>query len=162
MTKTISLENFQAIHTMIQQDLATSRQLLALLKRESEATQTRSYGDMSQIVTEKAPLLDALKQNAQQRSQWLRALNYPADESNWTKLLQTLNSEEIQQQWQDIKHTIEKCQFINSINGKLINRGVKSHERLLQVMRGQTEQAGIYDARGGKHAATYSGTVAKA
>lgn len=162
MSRAINPEKFRDIHAMIEQDLATSRQLLALLKKESESTQARDYNSMSQILKEKTPLLESLKNNAQRRSDWLTSLNCTPDESNWLKLLQSLNNLEIQHQWKDIKNTIEHCQQINNVNGKLISRGVKSHERLLQVMCGKTGQADVYDAKGSKHTTTYSGTVAKA
>ncbi len=162
MSRAIEPEKFQDIHNMIEQDLATSRQLLALLKQESESTQARDYVSMSRLLKEKTPLLEQLKLNAQQRSNWLTSLNCTPNESNWTKLLQSLNNMDIQKQWQDVKNTIEHCQNINNVNGKLISRGVKSHERLLQVMCGKTQQADIYDAKGSKHSTTYSGTVAKA
>lgn len=150
------------IHAMIQQDLATSRQLLALLEKESDSTQARDYALMSQLLKEKTPLLEQLKINAQQRSNWLSSLNCTPDENNWNKLLQSLNNTDIEKQWKNVKDTIEHCQKINNVNGKLISRGNQSHERLLQIMRGKTQQADIYDARGSKHSTSFSGTVTQA
>jgi len=150
------------IHSMIQQDLATSRQLLAILEKENNSTQARDYVNMSQLLKEKTPLLEQLRINAQQRSNWLSSLNCTPNENNWNKLLQSLNSEDIQKQWDSVKDTIEHCQKINNVNGKLISRGAKSHERLLQLMCGKTQQADIYDARGSKHSTSFSGTLTQA
>jgi len=158
----MNAKKLRDIHAMIQQDLATSRQLLALLEQENSSTQERDYVNMSQLLKEKAPLLEQLKVNAQQRSDWLLSLDCTPNEDNWKKLLQSLNNSEIQQQWQDIKNTIEHCQKINNVNGKLISRGALSHERLLHLMRGNTHQADIYDARGSKHSTGLSGTVTQA
>lgn len=150
------------IHAMIQQDLATSRQLLALLEQEKDSTQSRNYASMSQLLKEKAPLLERLKLNAQQRSAWLASLECTPDEQNWKKLLQSLGNPSLQEQWQDVKNTIERCQEINNVNGKLISRGAQTHERLLHLMRGNSQQADIYDARGSKHSTGFSGTLTQA
>lgn len=158
----MNAKELHEIHNMIQQDLATSRQLLALLEKESDSTQSRDYLSMSQLLKEKTPLLEQLKLNAQQRSSWLSSLQCTPNEENWNKLLHSLKQPEIQQQWQEVKNTIEHCQEINNVNGKLISRGVKSHEHLLQLMRGNTQQADTYDARGSKHATSFSGTFTQA
>jgi len=150
------------IHTMIQQDLATSRQLLALLEQEKGSTQARDYASMSQLLKEKAPLLEQLKLNAQQRSTWLSELECTPNEDNWNKLLQSLNNNDLEKQWKDVKNTIQHCQDINNVNGKLISRGAQSHERLLHLMRGNTQQTDIYNASGGKCSTGFSGTVTQA
>jgi flagellar biosynthesis/type III secretory pathway chaperone len=96
------------IHNMMQQDLATSRQLLALLEKESDSTQARDYASMSQLLKDKKPLLEQLKINAQQRSSWLSSLNCTPNEKNWNKLLQSLNSEDIQKQWNSVRNNTVK------------------------------------------------------
>lgn len=150
------------IHELIQHDLATSRQLLALLQKENELTTKRDFGLMAQLLKEKQPLIEELKLNAQQRSAWLVSLNYQPIEKNWGELLESLNQLDLKKQWDDVKETIEYCQNINDLNGKLINRGLSSHERLLQLMRGNTQQADTYNAYGTKHTTSFSGTVTQA
>lgn len=152
----------QTIHTMIEQDLATSRQLLALLERETDSTQARDYGAMSELLKEKTPLLDNLKKNAQIRSQLLLSANQAANEENWSLLLDSFNDQAVKESWQAMQTTISQCKEINNINGKLINRGVQSHNKLLQLMRGNTQQADIYDAKGSKRTSSYSGMLTHA
>jgi flagella synthesis protein FlgN len=150
------------IQRMITQDLATSRQLLALLEQEKSSTQSRDYVAMAQLLKDKTPLLEQLKQNAAVRSKWLASLNRAANEENWSALLATLSNSELQTQWHEVKNTIEHCQKINNINGKLINRGVTSHSRLLQIMRGNNQQTDLYDAKGSKHSTYSSASVSHA
>lgn len=150
------------VHAMIEQDLATSRQLLALLERETDSTQARDYKAMSELLKEKTPLLDGLKKNAQMRSKLLLSSNQAANEKNWSLLLDSFNNDSVKQTWQEVKTTIEHCKSINNVNGKLINRGIQSHNKLLQLMRGNTLQADIYDAKGTKRSNNYSGMLTQA
>ena len=150
------------VHAMIEQDLATSRQLLALLERETDSTQARDYQAMSELLKEKTPLLDGLKKNAQMRSKLLLSSNQAANEKNWSLLLDSFNNDSVKQTWQEVKTTIEHCKSINNVNGKLINRGIQSHNKLLQLMRGNTLQADIYDAKGTKRSNNYSGMLTQA
>jgi flagella synthesis protein FlgN len=150
------------VHAMIEQDLATSRQLLALLERETDSTEARDYKAMSELLKEKTPLLDGLKKNAQMRSKLLLSSNQAANEKNWSLLLDSFNNDSVKQTWQEVKTTIEHCKSINNVNGKLINRGIQSHNKLLQLMRGNTLQADIYDAKGTKRSNNYSGMLTQA
>ena len=150
------------IHAMIEQDLATSRQLLALLEKETDSTQARDYAAMSELLKQKTPLLDGLKKNAQIRSKLLLSTNQAASEKNWSLLLESFNDDSVKQTWREVKTTIEHCKVINNVNGKLINRGVQSHMALLQIMRGNTAQADIYDAKGTKRSTNYSGRLTQA
>ena len=150
------------IHAMIEQDLATSRQLLALLEKETDSTQARDYAAMSELLKQKTPLLDGLKKNAQIRSKLLLSTNQAANEKNWSLLLESFNDDSVKQTWREVKTTIEHCKVINNVNGKLINRGVQSHMALLQIMRGNTAQADIYDAKGTKRSTNYSGRLTQA
>jgi flagella synthesis protein FlgN len=150
------------VHAMIEQDLATSRQLLAILEKETDSTQARDYAAMSELLKEKTPLLDGLKKNAQLRSQLLLSSNQAANEKNWSLLLESFNDNGVKETWQQVKTTIEHCKTINSVNGKLINRGVQSHNALLQIMRGNTQQADIYDAKGAKRSNNYSAMLTQA
>ena len=120
-----------------------------------------TYDDF-QLLEEKTPLLEQLKKNAKVRSEWLSSIGKQADEKNWSQLLKAINNQNLSQQWQEVKSTVEHCQKINNINGRLINRGVTSHTRLLQIMRGNIHQSDIYDAKGSKYSTATSGQVTQA
>ncbi|MEO0443568.1 MAG: flagellar protein FlgN [Pseudomonadota bacterium] len=159
---TMSTKQLNDIHTMIQDDLATSRQLLALLEAETQSTETRDYPSLSRLLEQKVPLLERLKKNAACRSQWLRSMNQAATEENWASLLSSLNDQGLEQQWQVLKTTIEHCQTSNETNGKLINRGLNSHTQLLNIMRGNGNSANLYNAKGSTTSMHLSGAMAKA
>ena len=158
----MNANDFTEIHNMIQRDLATSRQLLALLEKETESTQSRDYVSLSKLLEEKTPLLEQLKQNAQIRSEWLASIGKKTNDRGWQELLSYIGEKNLSQQWQEVRSTIEQCQKINTINGNLISRGVTSHSRLLDIMRGNIHQANLYNAKGIKHSTASSGSVTQA
>ena len=158
----MSAKDFVNIHTMIQQDLTTCRQLLSLLEKETESTQNRDYSSLARLVEQKIPLLEQLKENAHTRCKWLISMGKNTDEEGWLLLLKSTNNQHLHTQWNEIKKTIEHCQRINNINGKLIMRGAKTHSRLLNIMRGNTHQANVYTAKGVKYATTSLGRVTQA
>ncbi len=121
------------VHAMIEQDLATSRQLLALLEKETDSTQARDFAAMSELLKEKTPLLDGLKKNAQIRSQLLLSSNQAANEKNWSLLLESFNDDKVKQTWQDVKATIEHCKTINNVNGMNIQIASAAEEQAAVV-----------------------------
>ena len=147
------------INAMIQQDLATSRQLLALLQEESESTQSRDYVAMAMQLKAKTTLLEQLKHNAQKRADWLRNLNQEANDANWQRCLQALKQPQLQQQWLEVKSTVEHCQRVNEMNGKLINRKVSVNRKLLDILRGNQPSANLYNAKGTTRASSYRHSV---
>ena len=150
------------IIVMVQEDLATSRQLLSLLEEESSATQTLNYTIMSKCLRDKAPLLEKLQQNANKRSKWLISHNQQPNETAWLAYINTSGNLDLQKEWNKLKITLEHCQSINTTNGKLVNRGLNSHSRLLKIIRGNVSQADLYNAKGNKLSTNLSGKVAQA
>jgi flagella synthesis protein FlgN len=154
--KTMQNTNLEIIHHMVEEDLAASNRLIELLKQETVLTQEREYAPLALLVEEKSKELEILQTNAQQRVDWLTSLNVDTDEQAWNMFLQSYNDISLQEKWQAVKKNLEHCQEINTLNGKLINRGLTSHSRLLDIMRGNSNKADLYNANGNKQAMTSS------
>ncbi|MBX2808010.1 MAG: flagellar protein FlgN [Cellvibrionaceae bacterium] len=148
--------SYNDICTMLNQDLDNGRQLLALLEQETAAVEKRNFDILQHLVNEKTHLISRLKKNAEQRSAWLHAANKPADEAHWLACLSSVDEHQLTSQWQAIKNTIAHCQAINDINGKVVQRGIKCHEQLLRLMRGNTQGDNLYNAKGKTQALGYS------
>ena len=82
-----------------------------------------------------------------------------ATEDNWRLLLHSLGQEELQNQWLEIKETIHRCHQINTLNGKLIHRGLQSHQRLIEIMKGNFHKSSTYTAKGNQKGTGSSQTV---
>ena len=156
----MSQPSYTTISTMINDDLATSRQLLALLEQESSAMQSRNFDLLAQLVEDKTLLLQQLRHSAETRSRWLSTMATSNEEQTWLQWLETLDQPALKTQWQQIKQTIEHCQAVNEMNGKVIHRGIRCHEQLLRLMRGNTTNVGLYNACGEQQSAAHSGLSA--
>jgi flagella synthesis protein FlgN len=150
------MRNVQVIKVMIEEDLKISSEMINLLEKETLLTKDRDYIALSELIQEKSTKLEILQKNAAQRVDWLSSLNLGADENAWSMLLNTFNEPELQKHWFQVKNNLEKCNEINELNGKLISRGLNSHSRLLDIMRGSTAKADLYTAKGNRQTANSS------
>lgn len=130
-------DTINAITDGIQEDLQISQRLLAILTKEKQATIDRDFAVLSVCLEEKAPLLDRLETHATQRSTWLQGLQPNHTENDWIKALKEIGKEELLPLWRELKKTVVHCQTLNTVNGKLIKRGVTVHDKLLSILRGK-------------------------
>ena len=136
------------IETMLEDDLRHGRQLLALLEQETQAVKIRNYELVEQLLTEKTPLMELLKSNALKRQAWLESVQKTHQDANWNFILKQIKLEHLSQQWGEVKVVMSKCQEINTINGQLVQRGLKCNQRVLSILQGNTESEKLYNAKG--------------
>ena len=96
------------------------------------------------------------------RKQWLLSLHKVANDENWRDFLASFNTPDINQQWNEVNHTIQACQCINNDNGLLIARGQKTYAQLLQLLKGNTPSTELYTAKGNKQSTQAYSSVTKA
>lgn len=138
----------EEIETMLATDLDRGQQLLSLLEQETTAIKQRNFELMEQLLSEKAPLMEQLKQNGLKRTRWLQTVKKTQKTATWEGILTQLNLEHLIQQWQTNKALMAKCQTINTTNGQLVHRGLKCNERLLHILQGNTQEETLYNAKG--------------
>ncbi|MCV6625672.1 MAG: flagellar protein FlgN [Cellvibrionaceae bacterium] len=137
-----------AILDLVDQDLTTSLALLHLLEKEQTALQERDNESLRSLLEEKTALLNTLDAGAAQRTEILRDLKQPTDRYAWESLIDALGNKDLKEHWHDLKDTINECQQLNEINGKIIARSQQTVQRLLQIMRGEDMQQHLYGERG--------------
>lgn len=150
------------IREMISKDLTISEELLNLLEQETPSLRERNFDAVKDILFNKAPLLDQLKKHADLRKEWLLSLYKIADESHWKTFISSFNDPDILQQWEAVNDNIKRCKDINDSNGVMVTRGKKTYSRLLKILKGDTEQDGLYTAKGNRQASAQSCTYTRA
>lgn len=153
--------DYDSLCKMIHSDLALSEQLLGLLQTESQSLAQHDYAALSSITEKKQPLIDELQNHASLRHQWLQSLYTIADQTNWLRLLESLESPEIDKSWQQFSQQIEKCKEINNKNGLLTNRGQRTCAQLLQLLKGGEKASELYTSKGNKRSTSIYTSVAK-
>jgi len=133
---------------LLHEDLQTSQQLLALLDEEFAALQARDLHLLEKLLGSKQPLLAALSQNAQVRSQTLHSLGHSPDATGWNAYLAGhAQAEDLDKASQQLEQQLEQCRQANLRNGRLINANQASVGSLLGILRG-AETPSLYDSRG--------------
>ena len=138
----------QEIETMLDTDLDQGQQLLVLLKQETTAIKQRNFELMEQLLSEKAPLMEQLKNNGMKRIQWLQTVKKTHSTADWDFILTQLKLEHLSERWQANKALMAQCQAVNTTNGQLVHRGLKCNERLSNILQGNTDEETLYNAKG--------------
>jgi flagellar biosynthesis/type III secretory pathway chaperone len=71
MNTTHATPNWLLFDRALQQDIAHSEQLLAVLLNERHALEMREYGELENLIAQKKMWVEQLEANATQRQHWL-------------------------------------------------------------------------------------------
>lgn len=155
-------QSLEAMKIMVEKDQLISQQLMNLLDQERQLLKQKSYDSLDELLKQKNPLIEQLKNHADIRRQWLQSLYKVADESYWREFVESFGLPELSKQWSEVNETIEKCKSLNDTNGLLITRGQKTYEQLIFLLKGGNRQSDVYTAKGSKQSIRAYGSVAKA
>ena len=144
----MSTTHQKIISTLIEQDLDTTEKLKNILEQEGEALKQRNHQQVSELIEPKSQYLNALEISSQKRCKILEISKLPPTNKGWGKLLDTLGSEALIEQWQTLQQAFADCQRLNEVNGKIIGRSRHIFNRLLTIFRGQVETPTLYNQTG--------------
>lgn len=129
-------------------DTQACEKLLSILHEEQEALKHRDADTMERLLAQKGPIIERLENSAKLRHAWATAANVPSSEDGWMAMLTELGAGNIKSAWDNLKALYAKVHEQNEVNGKLLSRHQSTINRLLDVMRGRTASANLYNASG--------------
>ncbi len=127
-------------------DEPLGEQLSAVLAQERDALQQRDYATFEQLLTTKQQLVAELEQRTQQRQAWLQQLGCPDERHALARAEQ--EQPEVAARWHRLAERWRECQQANQINEQICQRTRVVVGRLLDLLRGDTQGGGTYDASG--------------
>lgn len=130
----------------LQQDIAHSEKLLAVLLSERQALETREYGDLENLIAQKKTWVERLESNAAQRQHWLSQRGLSDDFAALNAVKQ--QAPEVATRWETAAAAWRECQTANQVNEQICRRTRLVVERVLDILRGQTAASATYDAKG--------------
>lgn len=138
--------DWSLLQQSLQQDIETSQHLLHLMRQERDALQTRDYAAFEALIQPKQILLAQLEQHAAARRDWLAQQRIDSDAA----ALQLAHKEvpAVAALWHQAAEIWGECQTENQINEQICRRTRTVVEHMLDVLRGQHPQGGVYDAKG--------------
>lgn len=155
--------NPQLVREMLNRDLHAAQRLQALLTEERELLQARNHEALAALISEKNDHLTLLEGHAKERTALLQALQIDDNAASWQDFLASDdNLRELIPLWQQLQSEVSQCNELNNLNGKLVARSQQTLKRLLDLVRGKTQSAGLYDASGSATNSAASNTLTRA
>lgn len=148
MTGNTSPITAKVLFEHIQQSTQAADRMIELLNHESQLLKQRETQQLEALLTEKNQCLADIATGARQRRLWLEQLGLNTDQENWLGLLQENGGQKFLQSWQELNAKLQQCQQLNDVNGKMIARGRQTINRLLDILRGQSDSPKLYTSRG--------------
>lgn len=140
----------EAAKNHLRQDISACQTLLRLLDAERQALKARDTQQLEDVIQNKTALLLHLEQSAKQRGLWVSLSGAKQkSETLWLGLLRQLDPA-LERTWGEFKELLKVCQEQNEINGKLLARNQQVFDRLLAIVRGQSENNPLYTAKGNR------------
>lgn len=143
--------NIERLAKGITRDIDACEQLLTLLHQEQTLLKERQLESLEQLVNDKSQLLNQLHQSAVARSQWIAHFQREkptADQETETAFSDIAEQLGLSDDWAKLKRLFKACQDANEVNGKTLARSHATHERLLNILRGQGDSQGLYTGKG--------------
>lgn len=146
----------------LQHDDKDLKQLEAVLKKENEALRTRDLKVMEDVLKVKTSLLSSIEQRSKHKSEILIALGYLPQSMTLDGFLTQLNNEPLKRVWAYLRQKLQDCKTLNSINGKVVSHSQMRVSKMMQIVRGQNNQASLYTATGKQSSSASAYRIASA
>lgn len=130
---------------LIETDLKHAKQLEEILENIKLTLGERQVKTLHSLIESQQPVLAAMHQTAQRRTEILQKMGLEDKPDDWQKVLDkfTLNDA-----WQPLQQTLTRCKNLNEINQRVITRNRQSVGRLIDIFRGEYGQPTLYNAEG--------------
>jgi len=140
-----------------------AQKLISVLKQESLAL-PKDPDKLQDIENEKIALLEELDQGHSLRNALLQQLGYsPSYEGTESLIAWCDSSGELILAWRQFMDKIQQCKHLNSVNGSIINNGLRVVKQALSILQGgQSNGPSIYDAKGQQQGPASGRAIAKA
>jgi flagellar biosynthesis/type III secretory pathway chaperone len=140
-----------AVRAILDRDAVAIDTLNSLLLNEREALKKRDATAINELVTRKLDCLKAMELIDRERKLCVRR----ARAKDWPSLIAALDPDHktgIADRWSELVVRLREAAELTEINARIVSRTRHSTERMLAILRGQTEPVGVYDKLGKTHA----------
>ena len=148
---------FAELVAMLQQEAGCTQTLLGALQTERKCLESRDLAGMQSLLANKSEALNQLEGLRQTRSQWLRNQGLKEAHAELAQQLETMDDTHARLASELLisnREIIDKCNYINNLNGILISNSRKRNSRQLDLMRGLSREQKLYTASGNTESRT--------
>lgn len=142
-------------------DAALVAKLVQDLQHEQTALVSADMDTIEKLVEQRAEVLQALGEAANQRYAALVAAGFEGNEAGMEKWLKLRASQAIDSAWIDFQKQLAQAKELNRLNGVLINKHFQRNQEKLEVLQGKSpdnSSTQLYGKNGQAHASNHART----
>lgn len=156
---------FSELATRLQQELSCTESLLSALETERQLLESRDLAGLQLLLTAKSESLDRLEHLRRSRKDWLQVQGLCSTDNELLTVLEESANSEATFAYELLStciKKIDKCNYLNELNGILISNSRKRNSRQLDLMRGISQEQKLYTASGNTTSRTSQNNVGRA
>lgn len=134
----------------LEESIRLGQRLEDILLEETRAIESREPERLQAAVQRKQDLLRALEAETRRQQEWIEGHDAAFTPEGVARLFARLEGgEHLNDRWQALRATIERCNQLNQGNARLIERNQRRVQVSMQILRGEdTGPATTYDPYG--------------
>ncbi len=149
----------------LEESIRLGQRLEDILLEETRAIESREPERLQAAVQRKQELLHALETETRRQQEWIVGHDAAFTPEGVARLFARLEGgEHLNDRWQALRATVERCNQLNQGNARLIERNQRRVQVSMQILRGEdTGPATTYDPYGRTRQRRFSGqTITRA
>jgi flagellar biosynthesis/type III secretory pathway chaperone len=147
---------------IIEELLHCAAALESVLKLERNAFKLRDIGAINSLIDEKQRLISLIEAQENNRKELLLTHGYSTDRQGMVACILNLDTRgQIDAMWQQLLRVFQHCQYLNSLNGKLLNLSHRVVESVLQLLQCEEPENRLYNPIGREIMHKYSRFITK-
>jgi flagella synthesis protein FlgN len=147
---------------LLEQDLLDLAKLQKFLTLESIALRDRLSDKIQFCADTKSNLLNQIKARAQTKAKLMASAGVGIEAGKVKQGIDALGSEKLSDLWEDSLLQLKTCQEKNQVNGLVIQRSKLRNQKLMDIIRGQSQAPKLYGNQGSEKAYGGANSIAKA
>jgi flagella synthesis protein FlgN len=141
------------LESVLREEVRCTEGLLSCLETERSALTARDMNALQVSTGEKLDHTRRLEQLELQREALITQLGFDTDPDSLQRCFRSQpGAAKLTQLWQQVLNNIEACQTCNLTNGGILESSRQHIEQALCILRGQTDNATLYNPAGGNTA----------
>lgn len=155
--------DFESMRALLADTTAVLERLTALLEDEAERLSARQVDGIEQLLADKLNALQAAHQADQRRCELLTQAGFATDADGMRAYLAACGDTALTAAWQHVITLLQRAQFLNEANGRIIHRNLDQVTRTLAILRGdETSGVAAYGPTGQAIASAGRGSLSRA
>jgi len=151
MTTKVDPAQAQSLLKILERDSNLSTHLVSLLKEERETLELRQFKTYSDILARKQRTLVDLESTDVQRRTLMQGMGFTGDNEGFLAFLKLIPyqwQKKFTLLWELLTSSLQQCDSLNKINGKILLHSQIAIDRLMGLMKGQSPQQSTYTKSG--------------